>query len=259
MKPRPRRRHPVAIVVLLLAALSMTGSAYATLKPSAAAPSALGGGELVKEGRDLFIGNCASCHGADGSGSNAGPSLIGVGAASVDFQVGTGRMPLAEPGIQAPRGEVKFNDEQIAAIAAYVDSLGGGPGLPDSQYTDLAGADAARGGEIFRVNCAMCHNYAGAGGALTRGKYAPSLMGVDSKHMYEAMLTGPQSMPVFDDATLTPQDKEDVIAYLRALEEQPSPGAGLQSIGPSGDALVIWTFGIGLLLAAAVWITRKAA
>ena len=72
----------------------------------------------------------------------------------------------------------------------------------------------------------MCHNFAGAGGALTRGKYAPSIRGVSGKHIYEAMITGPQSMPVFNDANITPENKRDVIAFLKTIQEQPERRAG---------------------------------
>ena len=150
-------------------------------------------------------------------------------------------MPLAGPNVQAPQNKVKFDDEQIAALAAYVASLGPGPAIPEEKYTTVIEPGTAEnnkaiaeGGEIFRVNCAMCHNFAGAGGALTRGKYAPALEGVTPKHIYEAMVTGPQSMPVFNDTNLTPESKQKVISYLKAQENadqrrrpdarQPRPG-----------------------------------
>lgn len=85
--------------------------------------------------------------------------------------------------------------------------------------------DITRGGDLFRINCAMCHNAAAAGGALTRGKYAPSLHGVEEKHIYEAMETGPQNMPVFSDSNIKPEDKRDIIAYLKTIENQGSPAA----------------------------------
>ena len=148
---------------------------------------------------------------------------MGVGAASVDFQVSTGRMPLAGPNVQAPRIDtVKFTEEQIAAMAAYVASLAPGPAIPDAKLTSGEGGDVALGGEIYRVNCAMCHNFAGSGGALTRGKYAPSLYGVDGKYVYEAMITGPQSMPVFNDTNLNPEAKASVRACCCGMNARKS-------------------------------------
>ncbi|KYH44031.1 cytochrome c [Branchiibius sp. NY16-3462-2] len=253
-----RRRHPAALLLVLLLALVITGGLYAVLAPKDA-DAAASTADDVAAGKALFLSNCATCHGLNATGTNEGPSLVGVGAAATDFQVGTGRMPLAQPGTQAQAGEVQFSPDEIKQLAAYVASLGPGPSVPDSKYTTGDG-DIARGGELFRVNCAMCHNFAGSGGALTRGKYAPSLMDVSGKHIYEAMLTGPQSMPVFNDDNLSPQDKADIISYLKNVKDEPSQGGHtLGNLGPVPEGLFIWTLGIGMLIAAAVWLGKKAA
>ena len=259
--PTLSRRHPAAIALLLMLGLFVTGTAYAAVAPKQAEATVTSSDD-VANGKKLFVANCATCHGANGLGiEDSGPSLAGVGAASVDFQMGTGRMPMAEPGVQAPRNiKVKFTDEQISDIAAYVASLGAGPAVPDEEYTDGAQGDPGKGGQIFRVNCAMCHNSAGAGGALTRGKYAPKVTGVSGKHIYEAMVTGPQSMPVFNDKNLTPEDKRDVIAYIEAQQEAGNPGGNpLGSLGPVPEGLFAWTIGLGLLVGFAVWLGQKSA
>lgn len=261
-----RRRSPIAILIVLILGLSLTGTAYAALQPKAA-PGTSGATASMQEleaGRKLFLANCATCHGTNAQGNGSyGPSLVGAGAAAVDFQVSTGRMPLAAPGVQAPanRDAVLLSSEEITSLAQYIGSLGPGPDVPDAKYLDLEGADIATGGKVFRSNCAMCHNSSGAGGALSRGKYAPSLMNVEPQHIYEAMLTGPQSMPVFNDSNITPEEKRDVIAFLKDIEEGGSAygGQSLGALGPAGDAIFIWTFGVGLLIAAAVWLGRKAA
>jgi ubiquinol-cytochrome c reductase cytochrome c subunit len=261
-----RRRHPVALMLLIAVGLLGTGAVYALVAPKPARAVAASQDD-VAEGERLFLANCATCHGRNAQGSPVdeegqvvGPSLIGVGAAAVDFQVGTGRMPLAAPGPQAGKGPVRFSQEQIDQMAAYVASLAPGPAIPDPESATAEGGDAARGGEIFRVNCTMCHNFAGAGGALTRGKYAPSLDGSSPKHVYEAMLTGPQSMPVFNDSTITPEEKRDVIAYLARVQDQPNPsGSALGNLGPVPEGLFTWIAGIGALIGCAVWLGMKAA
>jgi quinol---cytochrome-c reductase cytochrome c subunit len=254
-----RRRHPAAVVLLLLLGLLATGAAYAAVAPTQAKAATVSTAS-VEEGKKLFLANCASCHGLQAQGTASGPSVVGVGAAAVDFQMGTGRMPLAGPAVQAPRGkDVKFSDEQIADVAAYVASLSPGPAVPDEQYIKGDG-DPAKGGELFRVNCAMCHNFAGSGGALTRGKYAQSLRNVTGKHIYEAMVTGPQSMPVFNDSNISPQSKNDIIAFLHAIDKQENPGGmALGNMGPVSEGLFAWVFGLGILVACAVWLGSKAA
>ena len=251
------RRHPLATVALILVGLLTTGGAYAMFSSTAAAETTAVTQATVEEGQALFAANCATCHGMDAEGTKDGPSLYGVGAASVHFQVGTGRMPLAFQGPQGAQKPVQFSEEQTLAIAEYVASLAPGPEIPDE--ADLVGDDIANGGVLFRVNCAMCHNVAGAGGALTEGKYAPGLQGVEPVHIYEAMVTGPQNMPVFNDMNITPEEKADIISYLKYLEETPSVGGyGLGSIGPVSEGLFIWIFGLGGIVALTVWIAARA-
>ena len=251
------RRSPLATVALLTIGLLSTGGAYALFSTSASAQGTAAHQALQEDGAKLFAANCATCHGLNLQGTKEGPTLIGVGAASVDFQVGTGRMPLATSGPQGEEKPPQFTDEQVAALAAYVASKAPGPEIPDERYLDANG-DAASGGELFRINCAMCHNVAGAGGALTEGKYAPGLMGVEAKHIYEAMSTGPQNMPVFNDANLSPEDKANIITYLKYLEEHPSPGGfDLGSIGPVSEGLFIWVFGLGAIVGITIWLTAR--
>jgi ubiquinol-cytochrome c reductase cytochrome c subunit len=178
----------------------------------------------------------------------------------VDFQVGTGRMPLAKPDVQAPQQNVRFSSDEIASLAAYVASLAPGPAIPDAQYSSGQGGDVALGGELFRVNCAMCHNFAGSGGALTRGKYAPSLRDVSGQHIYEAMVSGPQSMPVFNDDNISPAGKNAIIAYLHAVDKEENVGGmNLGNLGPVSEGMFVWIFGLGIMIAFAVWLGKKAA
>jgi ubiquinol-cytochrome c reductase cytochrome c subunit len=258
-----RRRHPLAAVVVLLLALAATGGLYTAFAPASKAKADDTAQSLtIEEGKKLYQVGCASCHGTGGQGTTDGPSLVGVGAAAVDFQVGTGRMPAQQPGAQIPRKKVIYNQTEIDQLAAYISSLGAGPNVPTTNQYSPTGADAAKGGELFRTNCAQCHNFTGRGGALTHGKYAPTLTGVSNKHIYEAMLTGPQSMPSFPDTTLTSQNKKDIIAYLDEVngKETTNPGGmDLGGLGPVTEGLFAWIFGLGALIAVAVWVAARTA
>ena len=260
------RRGPLAGLVLLLVGLVTAGGLYTALAPAQAQDSDTLAIE-VEKGRELFLVGCSSCHGLNGEGvstldgNNLGPSLVGVGAAAVDFQVGTGRMPMAQPGAQAPRKPVTYSEEETAQLAAYVASLGPGPAIPDESDYSIEGLDddakeaaVVRGGQIFLTNCTACHNFEGSGGAMPRGGYAPALDGVESKYIYEALLTGPQNMPSFSNGNLAPEEKRDVIAYLKSLEEQPGYGGfGMGGLGPVTDGVFAWLVGIGGLVAFAIW------
>ncbi|MFJ1604369.1 c-type cytochrome [Streptomyces sp. NPDC088253] len=258
-----RRRHPLAAVVVLLLALAATGGLYAAFAPASKAQADTTAQSLaIDEGKKLFSVGCASCHGTGGQGSSDGPSLVGVGAAAVDFQVGTGRMPAQQPGAQIVRKKVIYSQAEIDQLAAYIASLGAGPTIPTKSQVSPAGADIAKGGELFRTNCAQCHNFTGKGGALTHGKFAPSLEGVDPKHIYEAMQTGPQNMPSFPDTTLSEKNKKDIIAYLNAVngDDTESPGGlELGGLGPVSEGLFGWIFGLGALVAVAVWVAARTA
>ncbi len=254
-----KRRHPLAALALLVLGLMLTGGLYAvvTTVNEAKADTTTFTAQQVEQGEKLFVANCATCHGIGGSGTKAAPTLAGVGAAAVDFQVGTGRMPMQMQGPQALQKPKQFDADQTREMAAYVATLGNGPALPEEQYLDGKG-DATLGGELFRVNCAMCHNAAAAGGALTRGKFAPPLAGVANDHIYEAMVTGPQNMPVFNDANITPEGKRDIITFLNVIENQGNPGgAKLGSLGPVSEGLFLWTAVLGVIIGFTIWLTSR--
>ena len=243
------------LLVLVLLAL-ITGVA-AVAAPSATAADTASADD-VAAGEALFAANCASCHGLDAQGQDGvAPSLVGVGAAAVDFQVGTGRMPMQASGPQAPAKPAQFDQDQINQLAAWVASLGAGPAIPTAEQVDPSLGDAANGMEVFRTNCAMCHGSIGGGGALTQGKFAPSLLETTPTHIYEAMLTGPQSMPVFNDANITPEHKRDVIAYIDAQSAGSPGGLSLGAIGPVSEGLWAWLVLLGLIIGATVWVGAR--
>ncbi|WP_372729032.1 c-type cytochrome [Nocardioides sp.] len=253
--------------MVLLLGLLFTGTLYTAFAPAQAEQAESDAAQVAK-GRELFLVGCSFCHGQNGegirtqNGNQIGPPLVGVGAAAVDFQVGTGRMPMAQPGVQAPRKAVAYTEEETAQLAAFVASLGPGPAIPTKDDYSIEGLSeeerqeaVVRGGQIFLTNCTACHNFEGSGGAMPRGGYAPKIRGVEPKYIYEAMLTGPQAMDSFSNGNLSPEEKRDVIAYLGALEDQPGYGGfGLGGLGPVSDGLWAWLIGIGSLVGFAVWI-----
>jgi len=252
------RRSPMALGIVLFAGLLAVGTGYTAVN-AAVSPKvqSVRTAEEIALGKKLFLSNCSSCHGKNAEGTANAPSLIGVGEASVDFQVSTGRMPGAASGPQLEVKPVQFTEEQTSAMAAYIGSLADGPSIPDAAYLQANGNPTV-GGELFRINCAMCHNAGGAGGALTEGKYAPNLMKSSAKTIYEAMVTGPQNMPVFNEANITPEEKNDIITYLTYLQNNRSVGGEeLGNLGPVVEGLLAWLGLLGLLVAITVWLGAK--
>ena len=252
-----RRRHPLAAFVVLVLALAFAGTVFAAfLSPSSAsADSGTTNAQAIANGKALYITSCSSCHGLNGEGSSYGPSLVGTGAAAVDFQVSTGRMPAQQPGAQIQKKAVLYTQEQVDEMAAYVESLGGGAAIPGSSQYQVNDNLVQLGGVLFRTTCSQCHNITGQGGVLTDGKYAPALTQTNPKAIYEAMLTGPQNMPNFPDTVISPMEKQAIISYIVTVRNSANyGGSSLGRLGPTAEGLFIWTFGLIALLLFAVWI-----
>lgn len=265
-KSRRRLRRRLSGAVLLLLGLGVAGGLAATLTPSPqVAVADESQSALLRTGKQLFETSCVTCHGANLQGvPDRGPSLIGVGEAAVYFQVSTGRMPAMRGEAQAPDKPPVFDEAQTDALGAYVQANGGGPVVPRDDngrvaQESLLGDNVARGGDLFRLNCASCHNFTGKGGALSSGKYAPDLGDAKPAQIYTAMLTGPQNMPKFSDRQLSPDEKRDIVAYVRESAETRSYGGyGLGGFGPAPEGMAAWIIGMVAVIVAALWIGARA-
>ncbi|WP_017976209.1 c-type cytochrome [Actinopolyspora halophila] len=254
-------RRRLSGVLALGIALVAAGGLYSVLLPEPQTATAAEDPSLVREGKELYKTSCISCHGENLQGvEDRGPSLIGVGGAAVHFQVSTGRMPLMRQEAQAPRKPVDFSPREIRALAAYAQSVGGGPKQPSAEGEQLQGDDPARGAELFRLNCASCHNFTGRGIALSAGKDAPELSQATEQQIYEAMHTGPANMPKFSERQLTPDEKEDIIAYVKSVTDgNNNPGGNaLGGYGPGPETVVAWVIGLGSLVGLTLWIGARA-
>ncbi|MCU1657772.1 MAG: Cytochrome bc1 complex cytochrome c subunit [Pseudonocardiales bacterium] len=260
---RPKRgrrgglRRRLGAGAIIAAALASMGGAYAAFATTSGASDTTTGAQDIAAGKQLYETSCITCHGANLQGvKDRGVSLIGVGGAAVYFQVSTGRMPASGQGAQQSRKTAKFDEQQTNQIAAYVQSIGGGPTLPTGSLRD---GNIAEGGNLFRLNCASCHGTTFKGAPLSAGKTAPSLNQASDQQIYAAMLTGPENMPVFSDNQLTPAEKRQIVNYVQTLKASKDPGGnGIDRIGPVSEALVIWVGGVGALMIAILWIGAKA-
>ena len=259
--PRSPLRRRFNSAVRLTLALVIVGGLYAGFAPGvqATAENASTSQADIDKGKAIYDASCISCHGRNGQGvPDKGPSLIGVGSAAVEFQVATGRMPLARQEAQAERKTPLYSREEAQWIGDYIQSLGGGPQLPAESEAAMADGDVARGGTLFRVNCSSCHSFGAGGGALSSGKFAPSLDESTARDIWAAMLTGPQNMPVFGNNQLSPEEKRDIIAYIQNLQTDPDPGGwGIGRIGPVTEGLAVFLIGMVALVFVTLWIAGK--
>jgi ubiquinol-cytochrome c reductase cytochrome c subunit len=246
-----RLAGPILVVGVTAALFPIMASASGSAAPRQAAPI-----DLIGQGRQLYLVRCSSCHGFDANGvAGIGPSLMDAGGASADFYLRTGRMPLADPKIQPERHKPAYPDNEIRALVAYIGSLDAGPPIP----TLPSQTDLAQGFQQFLINCAQCHNDAGAGGALGYGDVVPSLRRASMLQVAEAARIGPSPMPVFGPKTLSDQQLADVAAYVEYLHHpRDRGGLGLGHLGPIPEGFVGWLVGMGLLLLAARLIGTRA-
>jgi ubiquinol-cytochrome c reductase cytochrome c subunit len=218
---------------------------------SGAADVAAADDQVRALGASLFQQQCASCHGVQGQGTDNGPSLLGAGAAGADFYLRTGRMPLGAPGQPAIRHDPVFSDDQIAALVAYVASLGNGPAIPQVQE----GGDLQRGWELYQANCAACHAATGIGNAIGGGYAAADLSHATPTQIAEAMRIGPGAMPVFD---FGQADQDAIVRYVTSLRSEPNPGGfPIGGFGPVSEGFVAIVIGLTAFVMVARFVGRR--
>ncbi|NYH50890.1 ubiquinol-cytochrome c reductase cytochrome c subunit [Nocardiopsis arvandica] len=294
-----RRRHPLAGYVVVILALALFGVGYAALAPTSdqaqaqtlAVDAPSPDDVNVLEGKQVFTQTCATCHNYDGSGTEQGPDIRAVGPAAVNFQVSTGRMPSMDPDTQMPRKPMAISEEALQNLIAYynaeirTDDLG--PDIPydvpgEAPQRDrfeseeayeaaveeyqtayeayVQGAeDTDMGMRLYLTNCAHCHGWSGGGGALTDGRWAPEIHDASPRQIYEAMVSGPGAMPMFSDGVIEPQEKQELISYVKTLQSEPDAGGifALERVGQVAEGLIAWVVGLALIIACAIWITAK--
>ncbi|GHC91905.1 ubiquinol-cytochrome C reductase cytochrome C subunit [Nocardiopsis terrae] len=278
------------------AALAPTSDQAQAQTLAAEAPSA---DEVdIAEGKAIFDQTCASCHNYDGSGTydedgnvTNGPDLREVGPAAIDFQVSTGRMPSMDPDTQMPRKPMAMSEEELDDLIAYYNDQirtdGAGADIPyevpgsaperanfedEESYEEalaeyeaeydayIEGADNTdMGMKLYLTNCAHCHSWSGGGGALTDGRWAPEIHDASPRQIYEAMVSGPGAMPMFSDGVIAPEEKQELISYVKTLQAEPNAGGifDLERVGQVAEGFIGWTVGLSLIIACAIWITAK--
>ena len=251
-KPRVGRTTVAARVFRLgpgLIVLSVAIGALAAEQPAqAGTPSAAAT-------KQIYLRDCASCHGANGEGTVDGPELTDAGSAIVDYELSTGRMPLPHRGAEVVRRAPKYDPQTIAALVSYVDAFGPG-GVPIPRL-EGATADLPAGGADFRRDCAACHQAAGEGGALRTGE-APSLLHATPLEVAEAVRTGPGDMPVFDSKEFTDAQVAGIAKYVQYLHDPQDPGGeSLWHLGPLPEGMVAFVVAIALASALLVVGQRR--
>ncbi len=247
---RRRLRQAVAALVLLGAAAAVTALAGGASSAPPPRPVAAAAGTVAQapSGEEVYLRDCAWCHGNQGEGTGRAPTLAESGAATADFYLRTGRMPLASPDEEARRGPPAYPPETIDALVEYVSSLGTGEPVPS-----VGSGDLYAGRELFVQNCAACHSSSGTGVIVTGGQPAPELFETDPTQVAEAIRIGPGQMPPFGEDHLDEQEVDDIVTYVDSLgEPQVRSRFALDQYGPIAEML----FALVVLVPAVVVVAR---
>ena len=242
-----------ALAGAVLAALALAPGAAAAPRPIVR-PADEASKSGVELGSELYAGNCTTCHGIAGRGTPIGPPLRGVGALAPDFYLTTGYMPLANPHDQPRRKKSPFDDHEIAALVAYVASLGRGPGVPHPQPQR---GDVSSGLSLFTEHCAGCHQVDAEGGYLTNA-VAPPLLQATPVQIAEAVRIGPYLMPKFPANQISDAQLNSIIAYVQWAKHPDDPGGwSIGRIGPVPEGLVTWLIAAVALVGCCLVIGRR--
>jgi ubiquinol-cytochrome c reductase cytochrome c subunit len=192
------------------------------------------------DGARLYVTYCESCHGVQKAGTPDGPSLHGVGTASVDFQLMTGRMPAAVPWIEVAHRSEAIGQAlpltQIRALEAYLAPVvAGGPEVP----VVIAGSDRAHGRALYELHCMQCHAAAGTGGSIGGSDWAPDLSRATINDIADAVRAGPEQMPRFSEREIPQASLDDLAGYVNAMiAVHAEGGVPLRSTGPIPEGAV---------------------
>jgi ubiquinol-cytochrome c reductase cytochrome c subunit len=263
-----------------LALLAAAGPAQAQPGSGIVRPTTEPSAPSLELGRELFEGNCASCHGFDGQGvssprpgagdiSGMGPPLrgpgagivgengnsrLGVGAMGPDFYLRLGLMPLSSIHDEPGNDRVLLSGKEIRSLIAFIASIAPGPGIP---HPDPAAGNLSDGMQLFTLHCAGCHQEDAEGGFLT-GARVPPLQGVPATQIAEAVRIGPYEMPAFSTRQLSNSQLNSIVRYVLSTNHENNAGGWrIGNIGPIPEGLVTWWIAVPLLIIACMLVGRR--
>ena len=158
--PRVRLRCVPILPVFIALAICAT-SAAAQDAPLPKVNPLAGDKKAVEQGRVMFRGRCAVCHGIDAKGYRGTDLTSGEwmhGGTDPDLFRTISR---GVPGTEMPGGP-NLSDDEVWMLIAYLRSLATGTPTPER-------GDAARGETLFwakELNCGQCHMVGARGGRL---------------------------------------------------------------------------------------------
>lgn len=147
----------------LLVLAGLGAGAAAQLPPDSVTNPLIGDDKAIVQGRNIFRGRCAVCHGVDAKGYRGTDLTTGEwvhgGSDAQLFRT----VKRGVPGTEMP-GNVNMSEDEVWMVLAYLKTLSEPGGAP------IERGDAARGERLFwareKGNCGQCHLVGGKGGRL---------------------------------------------------------------------------------------------
>lgn len=193
--------------------------------------------EFATDGATLYGTFCAACHGPSGEGMRypgmtafpaiGNPDFLAI--ASSEFIAATVRH--GRPGRRMPAwGDTDggLRPAEIDAVVAHVRSLGDGSSPVDERPRRWVEADPTAGAALYADNCASCHGASGEGAEGPALDNSVLLGSATDTYLVETIRRGRRgtSMAAFaasspTHATLSPDEIEAIVAFIRTWEEEP--------------------------------------
>src|SRR5262245_12325806 len=207
---RERRRVGSPFVFMFAVVVAMSGVYFAgrvDAAQGAAGTAATGQAMYAKAG-------CATCHGANGQGTAAGPRIAGTTRQLPAF-VAYVRKPT---GTMPPQSAQVVSDRALADIFAFVRSASASKVPPGSAEASAGRAEA--GAALYaKIGCYQCHSNQAQGGQAGP-RLGPDPIPFARFSQYVRNPTG--DMPPYTEKVLSNQELADIYAFVQTRPRPPA-------------------------------------
>lgn len=151
-KERRPSRRPIAMTAMALTAVTLLSFTYLGSQSGKEGGDDFTADQKAMPGYEVLFTNgkvstCKGCHMIGGSGGNLGPALdeVALKGYGIEYQIQHLVEPASKmPGSAMPSQRALFNDEELAQVAAFLETLGKPERASDPMYTNVSAADTEK-------------------------------------------------------------------------------------------------------------------
>jgi mono/diheme cytochrome c family protein len=215
-------RYLIAGLILTLLILAGLSVYIFTENSRLEAAAATFESDRIQHGREIYIEQCASCHGSQGEGGVGtvlnNKTLLKNTFDEVFFSV----IRSGVPSTQMPAWSVDFGgpltDEDIRSVVAFIRAWE--PTAPEIE-PEVLKPSPTRGALLFETTCAVCHGSEGIGGEIGPDVNEPGRLAEQDDDWYRGVIRHgrpAKGMPTWG-TVLSPEQIEDLIALIGEWRE----------------------------------------